>query len=209
MELTQSILIINGIFVVVFQIAFWNALKTHTSGRKKRCRVAFVSNVALVLLLVNILRRAEVVSIATREEVIFSMEIFIGFALLFDFCSVRNVIKVLIGKDNAFPFLFLYFSQLHFTVFIFYSEIETKFFYRHAKLELRPICFCVYLNMIRVNYRYYCVYSCSPSCVQVHAPYTTIHRLPEWQDGKIRCMYQSFYTCTCINCFIFWYPGRG
>ena len=88
MELTQSILIINGIFVVV------NALKTHTSGRKKRCRVAFVSNVALVLLLVNILRRAEVVSIATREEVIFSMEIFIGFALLFDFCSVRNVIKV-------------------------------------------------------------------------------------------------------------------
>ena len=84
MELTQSILIINGIFVVVFQIALWNALKTHTSGRNKRCRVAFVSNVALVLLLVNILRRAEVVSIATREEVIFSMEIFIGFALLFD-----------------------------------------------------------------------------------------------------------------------------
>jgi hypothetical protein len=66
--------------------------------------------VALVLLLVNILRRAEVVSIATREEVIFSMEIFIGFALLFDFCSVRNVIKVLIGKDNAFslPFSLLF-----------------------------------------------------------------------------------------------------
>lgn len=107
MESAQLIFAINCICVVIIQIVyFWNVLKTHTSGRK-RCRhlvrVAFVSFVALVLLLVNIMRRAETISIATHEMIILSMGIVIGFALFFDFCSVRKTIKYtrVIGNDNA------------------------------------------------------------------------------------------------------------
>lgn len=106
-ESTQLIFIINCICVVVLQLAyFWNVLKTHTSGRK-RCRhlvrVAFVSFVALVLLFVNILRRAEVISMANHEMIILSLQFFIGFALLFDFCSVRKTIKYtrVIENSNA------------------------------------------------------------------------------------------------------------
>jgi len=107
MESAQLIFIINCICVVILQIVyFWNVLKTHTSGRK-RCRhlvrVAFVSFVALVLLFVNILRRAEVISMANHEMIILSLQFFIGFALLFDFCSVRKTIKYtrVIENSNA------------------------------------------------------------------------------------------------------------
>lgn len=90
-EPAQAVFIINAALVVITQILYiWNVMNTQTYGNKRfrhLMRVVFVGFVAISVLVANILKRSEIISFQSLEEIILGLEIIIGFALVYDFCA--------------------------------------------------------------------------------------------------------------------------
>ena len=106
-EPAQTVFIINTVLVVIILFIYiWNVMKTHAYGEKRfrhLVRVVFVGFVAISILVVNVLKRNDLISFQSLETIILGVEIIIGFGLLLDFCSTPSTIKYtsVMEKSNA------------------------------------------------------------------------------------------------------------